>query len=561
MAAAEAAAEAASCLLEDPAVAELAEYGYPASEAAAALEQSGGHVHAALALLHARLAAAAAATGSSSSSGGSAGAGACGPAAAAGADDALADWQEEREALEAIYGGDVRFHSDRYTELRLPVELTSAAAMAASGNQHELTLQLDFIAPSAVVEGGGGARGGSPSSGSGCGSSPAAAYPLQPPVVGVRAAGVPAAALLTLTHVLAKQAVQLAGHPMLYELGSAAVESFERCLLQPLPLSKLLPPAGSGRRDAELVQQAERQLRLEDIHNSIVPPAARRRQGGGGRGAGGGSGLNLAAESRRLSQHQAELERSAEHAAMRAVRAKLPAAAQRGEVLALCATRQVVVVSGATGCGKSTQARAGSMSAPDSRIFSCVMGHACGHLPTPSAATLLALACLATLPPPRINVLPHNCLLQGPVLPIITTAPSAALLLLCLLLLTCCFIADIAAHRCLQVPQFILEEAVAAGRGAACSIICTQPRRISAVGLASRVSAERGEQVGSTVGYSVRLDSKQSARTRLLFCTTGVCLPHSSRSLSRERAATADGNPGRHSHGPHHCVPVLCLVV
>ena len=50
----------------------------------------------------------------------------------------------------------------------------------------------------------------------------------------------------------------------------------------------------------------------------------------------------------------------------------------------------------------------------------------------------------------------------------------------------------------------------------------TQPRRISAVGLASRVAAERGEQVGATVGYSVRLDSKRSARTRLLFCTTGT---------------------------------------
>ena len=73
-----------------------------------------------------------------------------------------------------------------------------------------------------------------------------------------------------------------------------------------------------------------------------------------------------------------------------------------------------------------------------------------------------------------------------------------------------------------QVPQFILEDAVAAGRGARCNVIVTQPRRISALGLASRVAAERGEDVGQTVGYSVRLDSKQSARTRILFCTTGL---------------------------------------
>ncbi len=33
---------------------------------------------------------------------------------------------------------------------------------------------------------------------------------------------------------------------------------------------------------------------------------------------------------------------------------------------------------------------------------------------------------------------------------------------------------------------------------------------------------ERGEPVGGVVGYSVRLDTKRSARTRLLFCTTGA---------------------------------------
>jgi ATP-dependent RNA helicase DHX57 len=76
-----------------------------------------------------------------------------------------------------------------------------------------------------------------------------------------------------------------------------------------------------------------------------------------------------------------------------------------------------------------------------------------------------------------------------------------------------------------QVPQYILEDAIAKGQGGCCNIICTQPRRISAVGLATRVAQERGERVGDTVGYSVRLDSKQSAvKTRLLFCTTGILL-------------------------------------
>lgn len=39
-----------------------------------------------------------------------------------------------------------------------------------------------------------------------------------------------------------------------------------------------------------------------------------------------------------------------------------------------------------------------------------------------------------------------------------------------------------------QIPQFILEEAIAAKRGGACNIICTQPRRISAISLAQRVA-------------------------------------------------------------------------
>ena len=75
-----------------------------------------------------------------------------------------------------------------------------------------------------------------------------------------------------------------------------------------------------------------------------------------------------------------------------------------------------------------------------------------------------------------------------------------------------------------QVPQFILEHAISESRGGECNIICTQPRRISAIGLATRVAQERAESVGSTIGYSVRLDSKQSSQTRLLFCTTGVML-------------------------------------
>ena len=54
-----------------------------------------------------------------------------------------------------------------------------------------------------------------------------------------------------------------------------------------------------------------------------------------------------------------------------------------------------------------------------------------------------------------------------------------------------------------QVPQFLLEEAVAAGSGAACSVLVLQPRRVAAVSLAARVAAERCEAVGEGAGVLV----------------------------------------------------------
>lgn len=75
-----------------------------------------------------------------------------------------------------------------------------------------------------------------------------------------------------------------------------------------------------------------------------------------------------------------------------------------------------------------------------------------------------------------------------------------------------------------QLPQYILESEIEAARGASCSIICTQPRRISAMSVSERVAAERGENLGESVGYKVRLEGMKGKDTRLLFCTTGILL-------------------------------------
>ncbi|CAM9318465.1 unnamed protein product [Ascophyllum nodosum] len=51
-----------------------------------------------------------------------------------------------------------------------------------------------------------------------------------------------------------------------------------------------------------------------------------------------------------------------------------------------------------------------------------------------------------------------------------------------------------------QVPQLVLDTMIEAGQGATANIIVTQPRRISAVGVAERIAAERAERVGETAG-------------------------------------------------------------
>ncbi|ESW14977.1 hypothetical protein PHAVU_007G033900 [Phaseolus vulgaris] len=75
-----------------------------------------------------------------------------------------------------------------------------------------------------------------------------------------------------------------------------------------------------------------------------------------------------------------------------------------------------------------------------------------------------------------------------------------------------------------QIPQFILESEIESVRGAACNIICTQPRRISAMSVSERVACERGEKLGESVGYKVRLEGMKGRDTHLLFCTTGILL-------------------------------------
>lgn len=76
-----------------------------------------------------------------------------------------------------------------------------------------------------------------------------------------------------------------------------------------------------------------------------------------------------------------------------------------------------------------------------------------------------------------------------------------------------------------QCVQFVLDDMIQRHIGATANLICTQPRRISALGLADRVSDERCSRVGDEVGYAIRGESKQkSGTTKITFVTTGVLL-------------------------------------
>ncbi|KAI8974320.1 P-loop containing nucleoside triphosphate hydrolase protein [Pilobolus umbonatus] len=80
-----------------------------------------------------------------------------------------------------------------------------------------------------------------------------------------------------------------------------------------------------------------------------------------------------------------------------------------------------------------------------------------------------------------------------------------------------------------QVPQFLAEHLLRHATKPG-SVICTQPRRISAMSIANRVSVEMGDKPSSTgsreamVGYQIRMESKMSDENVLLFCTTGILL-------------------------------------
>lgn len=62
---------------------------------------------------------------------------------------------------------------------------------------------------------------------------------------------------------------------------------------------------------------------------------------------------------------------------------------------------------------------------------------------------------------------------------------------------------DTGCGKSTQIPQLVLDRAIEKMQGAYCNILVTQPRRISAISVSERISEERAESLGGTVGVCI----------------------------------------------------------
>jgi hypothetical protein len=82
---------------------------------------------------------------------------------------------------------------------------------------------------------------------------------------------------------------------------------------------------------------------------------------------------------------------------------------------------------------------------------------------------------------------------------------------------------DTGCGKTTQVPQYILEDYLVRKEGSRCKIVVTQPRRISAIGVATRVAEERGENLeNAKKDREVRNDCFKKCTVCVQSCTWNV---------------------------------------
>ncbi|XP_047403256.1 ATP-dependent RNA helicase DHX33 isoform X2 [Sciurus carolinensis] len=82
------------------------------------------------------------------------------------------------------------------------------------------------------------------------------------------------------------------------------------------------------------------------------------------------------------------------------------------------------------------------------------------------------------------------------------------------------FIGETGSGKTTQIPQYLYEGGISR-QGI---IAVTQPRRVAAISLATRVSDEKRTELGKLVGYTVRFEDVTSEDTRIKFLTDGMLL-------------------------------------
>lgn len=156
-------------------------------------------------------------------------------------------------------------------------------------------------------------------------------------------------------------------------------------------------------------------------------------------------------------------------------RVGLPIIAMEQEIMEAIAENPVVVLCGATGCGKTTQARS-SLSLPRS----CITQFLSKGKPQQGRENPADI--LRALPFPS-HRRPH------------------------------------------QVPQFMYEAGFGSGAGPyPGAVAVTQPRRVAVTSTARRVAYELGADLGAEVGYQIRYDRRLTGASALRFMTDGVLL-------------------------------------
>ncbi|KAJ0256913.1 DEAD/DEAH box helicase domain-containing protein [Hirschfeldia incana] len=84
---------------------------------------------------------------------------------------------------------------------------------------------------------------------------------------------------------------------------------------------------------------------------------------------------------------------------------------------------------------------------------------------------------------------------------------------------------DTGCGKSTQIPQFVIDALYDESSDMKkCMVGCTQPRRVAAVSVSSRVAAEMDVTIGEEVGYTIRFEDCTSPRTVLKYLTDGMLL-------------------------------------